>query len=86
MFVKEDVIIPSHYTFYDIIATKATSKTGPIWDFSVSIETKSASDRRIDKLESHAPKVVLRDWYDRNKHIYPASKWEVYNPNTMGTV
>ena len=25
-------------------------------------------------------KVVERRWYDRNKHIFPASRWEVYDP------
>ncbi len=25
-------------------------------------------------------KVVLRSWYERNKHIFPASRWEPYDP------
>ena len=25
--------------------------------------------------------VVERLWYERNKHIFPASRWEVYDPN-----
>jgi protein FAM50 len=24
---------------------------------------------------------VQRSWYERNKHIFPASRWEVYDPN-----
>jgi hypothetical protein len=24
--------------------------------------------------------VVERRWYERNKHIFPASRWEVYDP------
>ncbi len=31
-------------------------------------------------LQSHAGKVVLRGWYERNKHIFPASRWEPYDP------
>lgn len=31
-------------------------------------------------LQSHAGKVVLRTWYERNKHIFPASRWEPYDP------
>lgn len=27
-----------------------------------------------------AGKVVDRHWYNRNKHIFPASRWEVYDP------
>ena len=30
--------------------------------------------------QSHAGKVVLRGWYERNKHIFPASRWEAYDP------
>ena len=28
-------------------------------------------------LQSHAGKVVERSWYQRSKHIFPASRWEV---------
>ena len=31
-------------------------------------------------IQSHAGKVVLRSWYERNKHIFPASRWEPYDP------
>ena len=30
--------------------------------------------------QSHAGKVVERHWYDKNKHIVPASRWEIYDP------
>lgn len=30
--------------------------------------------------QSHAGKVVMRSWYERNKHIFPASRWEPYDP------
>ena len=30
----------------------------------------------------YAGKVVDRHWYNRNKHIFPASRWEVYDPDT----
>ncbi|KAG0714230.1 Protein FAM50 [Chionoecetes opilio] len=46
MYIKEDLIIPHHYTFYDFIVNK----------------------------------VVMRTWYERNKHIFPASRWEPYDP------
>lgn len=29
---------------------------------------------------SNAGKVAERRWYERNKHIFPASRWEVYDP------
>ena len=28
-----------------------------------------------------AGKVVDRHWYNRNKHIFPASNWAVYDPD-----
>lgn len=31
-------------------------------------------------IKSHAGKVVLRSWYEKNKHIFPASRWEPYDP------
>jgi len=27
--------------------------------------------------------VVERRWYERNKHIFPASRWEVYDPEKV---
>ena len=30
--------------------------------------------------QSHAGKVVMRHWFERNKHIFPASRWEPYDP------
>jgi len=35
------------------------------------------ADATIEKDESHAGKVVERGWYNRSKHIFPASRWEV---------
>ena len=30
-----------------------------------------------------AGKVVDRHWYNRNKHIFPASRWETYDHDTV---
>jgi XAP5, circadian clock regulator len=38
------------------------------------------ADATIEKDESHAGKVVERSYYQRNKHIFPASRWEVSRP------
>ena len=29
---------------------------------------------------SHPGKVILRSWYDRNKNMFPANRWETYQP------
>ena len=34
----------------------------------------------MEKDESHAGKVIHRTWYDKNKHIFPASRWEQWDP------
>lgn len=38
-------------------------------------------DATKERDESHAGKVVERSWYARSKHIFPASRWEVYDPD-----
>lgn len=80
MYVKEDLILPHHYTFYDFIVTKARGKSGPLFQFDVHDDVRMVSDASVEKEESHAGKVLLRSWYERNKHIFPASRWEPYDP------
>ncbi|EMD38062.1 hypothetical protein CERSUDRAFT_48725 [Gelatoporia subvermispora B] len=81
MYVKEDLIIPHHYTFYDFIVNKARGKSGPLFNFDVHDDVRLLADATVEKDESHAGKVVERSWYQRNKHIFPASRWEVYEPD-----
>ncbi|CAG8496615.1 644_t:CDS:10 [Diversispora eburnea] len=80
IYVKEDLIIPHHYTFYDFIINKARGKSGPLFNFDVHDDIRLTHDATIEKDESHAGKVVERNWYEKNKHIFPASRWEVYDP------
>ncbi|KAE8211101.1 hypothetical protein CF327_g5115 [Tilletia walkeri] len=81
MYIKEDLIVPHHYTFYDFIVNKSRGKSGPLFNFDVHDDVRMLADATVEKDESHAGKVVERSWYDRNKHIFPASRWEVYDPN-----
>uniref|UniRef100_A0A8C4SDF8 Family with sequence similarity 50 member A n=1 Tax=Erpetoichthys calabaricus TaxID=27687 RepID=A0A8C4SDF8_ERPCA len=80
MYIKEDLIIPHHHSFYDFIVTKARGKSGPLFNFDVHEDVRLLSDATVEKDESHAGKVVLRNWYEKNKHIFPASRWEPYDP------
>ncbi|KAI9334323.1 FAM50A protein [Pilaira anomala] len=80
LYIKEDLIIPHHYTFYDFIINKARGKSGPLFNFDVHDDVRLINDATIEKDESHAGKVVERSWYERNKHIFPASRWEVFDP------
>jgi len=80
LYVKEDLILPHNITFYELIVTKARGKSGPLFLFDVSEDIRLASDPRVEVKESHPGKVVQRKWYDANKHIFPASRWSVYDP------
>ncbi|KAJ7775060.1 XAP5, circadian clock regulator-domain-containing protein [Mycena metata] len=80
MYIKEDLIIPHHHTFYDFIINKARGKSGPLFNFDVHDDVRLLADATKEKDESHAGKVVERGYYNRNKHIFPASRWEVFDP------
>eukprot|EP00894_Picocystis_sp_ML_P001220 jgi/Pico_ML_1/51737/g302.t1 len=80
MYIKEDLIIPQHYTFYELIASKARGKSGPLFHFDVRDDVRLLNDATVEKEEAHAGKVVEKHWYERNKHIFPASRWETYDP------
>lgn len=81
IYVKEDLIIPHHYTFYDLIVTKARGKSGPLFTFDVKEDVRLEGNAKVETIESHAGKVLTRGWFERNKHVFPASRWEVYDPN-----
>ncbi|KAM0749782.1 XAP5-domain-containing protein [Meredithblackwellia eburnea MCA 4105] len=80
MYIKEDLIIPHHYTFYDFIVNKYRGKSGPMFNFDVHDDVRLIADASVEKDESHAGKVCERSWYNRSKHLFPASRWEVFNP------
>jgi len=79
MYIKDDLIIPHSYLFYDLISAKARGKSGHLM-FKNQIYDKG--DYVIDKDSGHPGKVITRAWYDRNKHIFPASRWELYDPQS----
>eukprot|EP00462_Mataza_sp_D1_P022351 CAMPEP_0175140114 /NCGR_PEP_ID=MMETSP0087-20121206/11282_1 /TAXON_ID=136419 /ORGANISM="Unknown Unknown, Strain D1" /LENGTH=304 /DNA_ID=CAMNT_0016423207 /DNA_START=18 /DNA_END=932 /DNA_ORIENTATION=+ len=81
MYIKEDLIIPHHYSFYDLIISKARGKSGPLFHFDVHDDVRMLADASVEKDESHAGKIVTRAYYERNQHIFPVNRWEVYDPN-----
>ncbi len=81
MYIKEDLIIPHHYTFYDLIISKARGKSGPLFHFDVHDDVRLKVNAKIEKDESHAGKIVTRAYYERNQHIFPCNRWEVYDPS-----
>ncbi|KAJ1891735.1 alpha-1,6- mannosyltransferase [Kickxella alabastrina] len=80
VYVKEDLIIPHHYSFYDFIVNKARGKSGPLFSFDVHDDVRLTHDATVEKDDSHAGKVCERAWYERNKHIFPANRWETFDP------
>jgi len=76
MYVKEDLIIPQTNTFYDFIVSHARGKSGPLFNFDLKEE-------EVAEEGLHTGKVILRSWYERNKHIFPASRWEPYDPTKV---
>lgn len=61
-FVKEDLILPHHYTFYDLIVTKARGKSGPLFAFHALDDIRVTQDASKEKEDSHAGKVLIRTW------------------------
>ena len=81
MYVKEDMILPHSVTFYSLIKQRAKGKGGgSLFCFGVYEDVRLKSDARVEKDESHAGKVVDRHWYEKNRHIFPANRWEVFDP------
>jgi len=102
IFVKDDVILPHHYSFYDFIVTRARGRTGLLFTFTEALKpnaiievpatatttginttdltASSSNDNQLSGQASHAGKICLRSWYERNKHIFPACRWEPYDP------
>ncbi|KAL4819647.1 XAP5, circadian clock regulator-domain-containing protein [Aspergillus spinulosporus] len=93
MLVKGDVIIPHHYELYYFIANSIpsfSSAGGLLFDYSNKPPPPPPTDDPLyrpsnDELEGNdkdptLTKVVDRRWYERNKHIFPASLWREYEP------
>ncbi|KAF3941805.1 hypothetical protein ABW19_dt0206725 [Dactylella cylindrospora] len=91
MFVRGEIIIPHHYEFYYFIVNGTIGPHGKLFDYPSALTLKDgridSSAASKDKKDDRPPddptmtKVVDRRWYERNKHIFPASMWETFDPN-----
>lgn len=79
MYVKENAIIPTNYTFYKLYVTKATYKSIPLYIYKTSSEEVLSNDEKNTQNEIHVDKVVDKRWYSKNKHVYPYNKWEKFS-------
>ncbi|KAI9922383.1 hypothetical protein PsorP6_002452 [Peronosclerospora sorghi] len=57
LYVKEDLIIPHHYSFYDLIVTKARGKSGPLFHFDVHDDVRLLQDRLTPRQSCGTPLV-----------------------------
>ncbi|OAX85380.1 hypothetical protein ACJ72_00228 [Emergomyces africanus] len=89
MCVRGNVIIPHHYEFYYFIANKVPSFTqagGLLFDYTNAAPPQSSEDPELQPplegadMDPALTKVVDRRWFERNKHIFPASLWREYEP------
>lgn len=78
MFIKSDTIIPHQYTFYDLIVTRAEGKSGTLFDFETDQERTKIETTNV--MAKSTVKICTRNWYEGNKHVYPANIWESYEP------
>jgi len=78
MFIKSDTIIPHQYTFYDLILTKAEGKSGTLFESDPEQDVTKIATTNV--MAKSTVKVCSRSWYEGNKHVYPASIWESYEP------
>ena len=92
MCVRAGVIVPHHYDFYYFIANKTQdpARDGKLlFDYKGTAETYVTEEAPLlrvpgqEKLEGSDSdptytKVVDRRWYEKNKHIFPASTWKEF--------
>lgn len=93
MLIRGDIIIPHHYEFYYFIANKVADPSQPerlLFDYTGTASFKDSKAEHTllrvpknEKVEGQDDdpvftKVVDRRWYDKNKHIYPASLWREF--------
>ncbi|RPA92270.1 XAP5-domain-containing protein [Choiromyces venosus 120613-1] len=82
LLVRGEVIIPHHFEFYYFIVNRTMGPNGLLFDFPSSTSPApqpcTVNPNRDDPTMT---KVVDRRWYERNKHIFPASVWTEFDPN-----
>ena len=67
MYIKEDLIIPHHYSFHDFIINKARGKSGPLFSFDVHEDVRMTSNAKVEKDE-----VICRTLVAPRKTILPS--------------
>ncbi|RPB14622.1 XAP5-domain-containing protein [Morchella conica CCBAS932] len=87
LLVRGEVIIPHHYEFYYFIVNRTQGPNGTLFDYPSPLDPPNPNGEPTTttqggKEDPTMTKVVDRRWYERNKHIFPASVWTEFDPNT----
>lgn len=76
LFAKDDVIIPHEMSLYYFQAHEVKGKFGLLFEFY----DPENLGRIRNKNDVRLGRIVTRKYAENNKHIYPCSKWELYDP------
>lgn len=55
--LQEDLILPHHLSFHELIINKARGKSGPLFDFGVKDDIRLLGDASMESQDVHAGKV-----------------------------
>ena len=94
MLLRGEVIVPHHYELFYFIANRTPDpfREGKVlfdYEGPMTLTKREEQEQPLlripgqEKLEGHDhdpayAKVVDRRWYEKNKHIYPASTWKEF--------
>jgi len=76
IFIAGEFILPEHLTFYDLMKFRYTNGT-PIFPFVMN-QKNINNDSSASQLNTDL-KIYERTWYEKNRHIFPQSRWEVFD-------
>lgn len=77
--------LTQHYEFYYFIVNRTQGPNGLLFDYPSPLDPPNPNGEVTTQGGKEDPtmtKVVDRRWYERNKHIFPASVWTEFDPNT----
>ena len=94
LLVRGEVIIPHHYEFYYFLVNLTEGPNGLLFNYPSPLESNPPDSSSNTPAPAHPvrptvivgtedptmTKVVDRRWYERNKHIFPASVWTNFDP------
>jgi protein FAM50 len=69
LLVSNNILVPQSCTFHRLIVGKAHNNKG---DTLFALEGQPTG-------KLHTVKVLQRQWYESNKHIYPANCWQMFD-------